>query len=283
MTVIQVGLVDQTGALDPELVRAAAAAINVQVTRDLPQFWHSHATVIYLPNAKKIPSGVWPVKLVDKLPAGEGGFHLDKHNQPYAKVLATKHSDGWTVAASHEIVEMLVDPYGNRVQSARSIQIVGGKIKDGTSEFAYLVEACDPCEADQYSYSIQGVVVSDFITPRFYDPLTTPATRYSYTGAITAPRQILPGGYISWIDQQTDEWQQLQYLDPTKPPVIKNLGRASAKSLRSWIHTKNQGVKGLQNPKNVSQRPKNKELFEVSTERRATLEAIATRRYALSK
>jgi hypothetical protein len=68
MTVNQVGLVDTTGALDPELVRAAAAAINVQVTRDLPQFWHSHATVIYLPNAKKVPSGVWPVKLVDKLP-----------------------------------------------------------------------------------------------------------------------------------------------------------------------------------------------------------------------
>jgi hypothetical protein len=53
--------------------------------------------------------------------------------------------------------------------------------------------------------------------------------------------------------------------------------------LRSWIHTKNQGIRGLQNPKNVSTKPQNKELFEVSTERRASLEAISTRRFALSK
>src|SRR5579859_715438 len=180
MSVIQVGLVDKTGKLDPDLVQSAAAALNIQVTRDL-QFWPAvHATVIFLPNHKKTPSGVWPVQLVANLPAGEGGYHLDKHNQPYANVLAQAGSDGWTVAASHEILEMLVDPFGNRLQTSRSIRIVNGKIQDGPSEFAYLVEACDPCEADRYGYSIQGIAVSDFLTPRFYDPLPTPGTRYSF-------------------------------------------------------------------------------------------------------
>src|SRR5580658_7702408 len=151
MSLIQIGLVDKTKAIDPELMQAVAAALTIQVTRDLPQFWNVQATVTYEPNASKIPAGVWPVFLVKELPPGEGGFHMDKHNQPYSKVIATPRSDEWTIDASHETVEMLVDPYGNRRQNSTSIDIKGGKIQDGTGEFAYLVEACDPCEADGYS------------------------------------------------------------------------------------------------------------------------------------
>lgn len=278
MTVIQVGLVDKTGKINPQFVQAAAAALNIQVQRDLPQFWPVDATVIYLSDPGKVPSGVWPLQLVGSLPPGEGGFHLNKHNQPYAKVLATPGSDGWTVAASHELIEMLVDPSGNRLQSARSIEIVGGKVQDGPSEFEYLVEACDPCEADKYSYSIQGVVVSDFITPRFYDPQATPGTRYSYTGAVSAPRQILPGGYISWIDPQSEEWQQLQFLDPNAPPVIKNLGPANAKSLREWIHVKAGSPAGLRDPRAVAASIDNEALFGISKARREHMEMIARKR-----
>jgi hypothetical protein len=235
MSLIQVGLVDKTKAIDPELMHAVAAALTIQVTRDLPQFWNVHATVTYEPNASKIPAGVWPVFLVKTLPPGEGGFHLDQNNQPFAKVIATPGSDEWTIDASHETLEMLVDPNGNRLQPSASIQIENGKIVDGTGQFGYLVEACDPCEADNYAYPIQGVAVSDFLTPHFYDPVVTPGTRYSFTGAIKAPRQILPGGYISWVNQQTNELQQLLWVDPAKAPKIVNLGPASGASLREWV------------------------------------------------
>jgi hypothetical protein len=67
------------------------------------------------------------------------------------------------------------------------------------------VEACDPCEANNYGYQIQGTLVSDFITPHFYDSVETPGSPYSFTGAIKRPRQILPGGYISFVNlQQTN-------------------------------------------------------------------------------
>ena len=72
MSLIQVGLVDTTGSLDSELVQSVAAALNIQVTRDLPQFWSVTATVLYLSNPKKVPAGVWPVQLVKTLPPGEG-------------------------------------------------------------------------------------------------------------------------------------------------------------------------------------------------------------------
>jgi hypothetical protein len=275
MSVIQIGLVDATGQLDPELVQIVAAALNIQVTRDLPQYWPVAATVMYLPGTNKVPAGVWPVQLVKSLPPGEGGFHLDKHKQPYAKVIASSQSDGWTIAASHEVLEMLIDPYGNKVQSSVAIEIVNGKIQDGTGQFGYLVELADPCESDQYGYTVNGVAVSDFITPRFYDPLETPGTRYSFTGAIKAPRQVLPGGYISWINSEEDKWQQLQYIDPNKPPTIVDLGPAdSRRSLREWIDSIESPSK-LQTVTRISEHPSNSPLLEYGKKRRAALDHIA--------
>ena len=236
MSVIQVGLVDKTGALDPALVQAAAASLNIQVMRDLPQWWPITATVQYLPNPKKIPVGVWPVFLVAKLPPGEGGVHLDKNNQPYSLVIGTPDSNDWTIDASHETLEMLVDPSGNRLQASRAIKIVGNDVQDAPGEFEYLVEACDPCEANQYAYSIQGIAVSDFITPRFYDPVATAGTRYSFGGHITRPRQILPGGYISFVDPQKDEIEQILFLGAK--PVLRDLGPAGGNSLRAFVDGK---------------------------------------------
>ena len=213
---------------------ATAAALNIQETRDLPQFWPVTASVSYLPDRHHIPQGYWPVQLV-RLPPGEGGFHMTAHNQPYAKVIVTPGSDEWTVDASHETVEMLVDPNGNRLQTSTSIEIVGGKIQDGDDRFEYLVEACDPCEADPYTYQIDGISVSDFLTPDFYDPHPTSGTRYSFNGSIQYPRQILPGGYISWTNPETLEIQQILWVDPGQPPQLRNLGRATKGSLRLHV------------------------------------------------
>jgi hypothetical protein len=277
MTVIQVGLVDTTGSINADLVQAAAAALNIQVTRDLPQFWNVQATVQYLPHHRRIPSGVWPVRLVKELPPGEGGFHLDKHNQPYSKVIAAPDDDSWTIDASHETIEMLVDPYGNRMQSSVAIEIVGSNIQDGTGQFNYLVEACDPCEANNYGYTINGIVVSDFITPHFYDPIVTPGTRYSFTGALTAPRQILPGGYISFVNQETDEWQQLLFVDPNQPPTIQTLGPAEGASLRVWVDSA-MAKPGLQEKRHHVIRHRAPELARREHERRLKLDKIALRR-----
>jgi hypothetical protein len=211
-------------------VRAAAAALNVQVMRDLPQYWNIHATVRYVPDPKTIPVEVWPVFLVATLPAGEGGVHMDKKNQPYSLVIGTPASSDWTIDASHETIEMLVDPSGNRLQTSRAIHIVDDSTEDGTGEFQYLVEACDPCEADACAYGIQGIAVSDFITPRFYDPVVTAGTRYSFGGHVKQPRQVLPGGYISFTNPQSDVIQQILFLGPK--PTLRTLGTADGVSLR---------------------------------------------------
>lgn len=53
---------------------------------------------------------------------------MTHHSQPYAKVIVTPGSDEWVVDASHETIEMLKDPNGNRLQTSNSIEIANGKI-----------------------------------------------------------------------------------------------------------------------------------------------------------
>jgi hypothetical protein len=269
MSVIEVGLVDKTGELDKALLQATAAALNIQAMRDLTQYWNVHATVRYLPDPNHIPVGVWPVFLVPSLPPGEGGVHLDKKNQPYSLVIGTPDNNDWTIDASHETLEMLVDPAGNRLHTSRAIEIAGDGVKDTTGEFEYLVEVCDPCEGNQYAYSIQGIAVSDFITPRFYDPVTTAGTRYSFGGNIKKPRQLLPGGYISFTDPTSNEVQQIIWLDAK--PILKNLGPANGLSLRVFVDGKTRALVR-------SSRTPNKSLASWCQAHRKIVEAAATQR-----
>ena len=46
---------------------------------------------------------------------GALGIHLDKHNQPFALVTASSDKDVWSLTASHELAEMIVDPFGDRL------------------------------------------------------------------------------------------------------------------------------------------------------------------------
>lgn len=235
--VVQVTLVDQTHEIDALLLHSAAIALNTQVSQDVPQYWSNiSANVSYAPSLAGVPQGAWPVFLVKSLPPGEGGYHLDRHNQPFAKVIASPDDDTWTIDASHEIVEMLVDPFGNRMQTSQAIEVAKDNVVDTSGTFSYLVEACDPCEANNYAYEISGIAVSDFITPHFYDASATPATRYSFKGNIVRPRQLLPGGYISYV-RPDGTVQQILWVDPNQPPQVKTLSiGGNVRSLREQVH-----------------------------------------------
>jgi len=280
MSMIEIGLVDKTGRIPTTLMHAAARAMHTQVTRDLPKFWPIHAAVSWLPDPAHIPAGIWPVFLVDKLPSGQGGSHLDRHNQPYAKVIADPATHEWTIDASHEIVEMLIDPYGNRLQTGPSLKIVKGKIVEGHGQYAYLVEACDPCQGDAYAYPIHGIAVCDFITPHYYDSIRTPGTRYSFTGAVEHPRQVLPGGYVSWVNHRTSEWQQLLWLEPKKAPRISNYGPAPKTAcLRGWVDSH---MRRDAPPEKTHAHPRqiNRRLAEHCRAKREEMDAIARVRAA---
>ena len=65
--------------------------------------------------------------------------------------------------------------------------------------------------------------MSDFITPHYYDPVQNAGARYSFTGAIKRPHEVLDGGYVSFANPTTGRWYQI---------FVQN-GRASVNELSS--------------------------------------------------
>jgi hypothetical protein len=86
------------------------------------------------------------------------------------------------VTLSHEVLEMLADPWINL-----SAQAANGDF--------YAWEVSDAVEDDSLGYEIDGILVSAFVTPAWFGngagPLTYPAD------LVTKPLQLATGGYIS--------------------------------------------------------------------------------------
>jgi hypothetical protein len=206
-----------------------SAALQKQVVRDLAHFWHVQATVDAFQKLEDVPIGYWPIIVMDNIGYDAAGIHLDDNNQPFALVTASDQLDVWSLTTSHELIEMLLDPFGSRL-------IAGDSPKADQKRVQFLLEACDPSESAEYAYTVNGILVSDFYSVRFFDPMVAPGVRYSFTGAIQAPRQVLNGGYLSWLDVASDTWWQETWFAGSKP-TFRNLGHLSATngSFRSQV------------------------------------------------
>lgn len=219
-------LVSEVEGHEPGDVSRVAAALQRQATRDFGPIWETCATVDAFPRLEDVPIGYWPMLIRDDIGfQGAAGIHLDKDGQPFALIT---YGDSWSLTASHEMLEMLADPGGNRLIPGRSPKPDQGRVE-------FLVEVCDPSEAAEYAYTVNDILVSDFYTPSFFDPVAAAGTVYSFTGAINAPREILPGGYISWHDPVSDHWWQQIWFGAESEYRDLGVFEASVNSLRSEI------------------------------------------------
>ena len=235
----QVALVAQTAKIAFSDLTVVSAAIQKQLTRDVSPLWNIEASVDAFATLDDVPLGYWHVIIDDTIPFDAAGIHLnDENGQPYALVT---YSDDWSLTTSHEVIEMLVDPSGNRTVATNSPKPDQGRV-------LVLVEACDPSEAANFGYTVNGVLVSDFYTPHFFDPVDAAGVRYSYTGAITEPLQVLDGGYMSWWDPQTKHIFQLFVNGSQKEFVDRGELPAGFGTLRSFTDSfTNQHRQNLKN------------------------------------
>jgi len=206
----QLALVSESDQVSTSDAMSVAAALQKQASRDLAPVWDISATVDAFEKLEDVPLGYWPMIVRDDIGvAGAAGIHEDKDGQPFALITAAD-LDTWSLTASHETCEMLVDPFGNRL-------VAGDSPKDDQGRVMFLVEVADPAEAADFGYSVNGILVSDFYTPNYFDPVAAPGVRYSFTGSITEPRQVLRGGYLSWKDPVSDHWWQETWFDGDEP------------------------------------------------------------------
>jgi hypothetical protein len=207
---INVALLSESEAITLADLSEIAAALQKQATRDIGPIWNVTANVSVF--GRKPPIDYWPITVVDDLGLdGLTGYHSDENGQPYSLVAA---NGSLSITLSHELIEMLVDPFGSRM--------VAGWAQ--SKRVNYLVEPCDPCENDECAYSINGIKVSDFVTPAYYGPVQVPGVRYCYSGRLDGPRQLKPGGYMTWLETESGEWFQKAWFGTQLPEVV-SLGR----------------------------------------------------------
>jgi hypothetical protein len=211
------------------------AALQKQVTRDFSPIWGFPATVDAFEDLHSIPNDYHPVaifkdpeelagllsdavgaqpaaRLIDEFERENvAGIHLNAlTRQPFALVEA---DEAWTVVLSHEVLEMLADPWGNHI-------IAAAHPTDPRQRVKYLIEICDPCQSCWYP--VNGIPVSDFYTPRYFDPVRVDGIRYSFTGALKEPRKLLPGGYLTFLNPRDSLLYQWHYGEE-QPHVLADL------------------------------------------------------------
>ncbi|MFE2994802.1 hypothetical protein ACFXG4_07305 [Nocardia sp. NPDC059246] len=188
-------------------VSAVVPALQTQVHRDWAPVWGSDADLSFVATGAQPPAGAWWLVVSDDADqAGALGYHdLTNEGLPMGKVFARSDIDAglqWTVTASHELLEMLGDP---------DINLAAYVFSTATAGRIYAYEVADACEADQYGYAINGIQVSDFVFPAWFENFRKAgSTQFDYGNHITAPFQLLPGGYIGVFDINGGSgWHQL--------------------------------------------------------------------------
>lgn len=227
MAMIQLALVVETPRIPRGVATEVAAAVQRQITRDVAPIWDVSATIDPFGALRDVPPGYWPIIVRDEF---EGmniiGIHLDEKGQPFALV---RNNPTWSLTVSHEAIEMITDPWGNRL-------VPGGSPMPGQGLVELLVEVCDPPGGVAHAYTVNGHLVSDFVLPSYYDPVAVPGKHYSFTGAIGRPRDIAGGGYLAWREPTSDEWWAWDWVNRPQP-AFRSLGRLAdpSKPLRQQV------------------------------------------------
>jgi hypothetical protein len=206
----KIAVLNQSTVVSNREVQTVVHALMVQVRRDFGPVWSVIANLQFYPDPKQVPLGHWQFIFFDTADqAGALGYHeLTPADLPLGKVFVkTCVSAGisWSSCASHELLEILIDPYADLLSMAYS---------NTAQSIVYAVEVCDPVEND--SYNIGGVEVSNFVYPEWFEDQAMSASgKWDFLGILKAPFQLSAGGYASIMKIPTPTWSQVNAMKDT--------------------------------------------------------------------
>jgi len=198
MSLPVIAITNASTCLSDAQVQSAIPSLQKQVSRDFNSYWDLDCSLTFLQKKQSLTAGWWQIVVTDDPDqAGALGYHeLTNAGAPLGKVFAAldiESGSSWSVTLSHELLEMLGDPWINWCAESPD-----GKL--------FALEVCDAVEADHLGYEIDGVMLSDFITPSWFEP--TEADRVDFMKRISKQLELAPGGYISVLDPGKG-WTQL--------------------------------------------------------------------------
>jgi len=137
----RIAVLNQSTVVPDVEARAAVAALQTQVHRDLAPVWSVDAQLSFLPRGSQPPPASWLLEILDDTDDDWERLayrDLTLEGLPRVKVFARSIQTAgwqWTVRASHQILELLVNPRFNLKVYTRHEQEV----------FIYSYEICNPC------------------------------------------------------------------------------------------------------------------------------------------
>lgn len=133
-----IALVPEAFEVNPSELARVAAALQIQIRRDVGPRWNVNAAVDAFARLEDVPSGHWPIVLSTRVTAAQSRIHVDYNGQPYARV---ELSPLWSLQASRLCIEMLTNQFGLRATTTPP------RVTQGPAEL--LVEAGAPAYVDE--------------------------------------------------------------------------------------------------------------------------------------
>ena len=190
-------------SLDDRQAQNAIRAINRQVTEDFMPIWGSgyvcklHASPFdpAHPNVMQEDpvqaEGV--IYLVDQ-PHIQGalGYH-DMNNAEVPVGFVFTDLGNWTVTLSHEVLEMIVDPTVN-------VYVPGPDPRSPDDPGAWLLHTYEVCDAvERTEYEVDGIAVSNFVTPSYFREGDAPGTRNDFLGVGVDSFGVTVGSHLGTV------------------------------------------------------------------------------------
>lgn len=175
---------------------ALIKAMQKYVDNYVAPVWGTPAKLIKTTGFKK---GAWAMVFLDDADQpGALAYHdLTPDGLPQSKVFVKTtlaNHDLVSVSASHELVEMLVDPAINLMTTGPDPKTIYG------------YESADPVE--NLSFPVNGIQMSDFVYPAYFEDFHKPGSeQFDYMKKVKKPFQILSGGYQ--IIFKSGKWSQV--------------------------------------------------------------------------
>jgi hypothetical protein len=209
---VEIAILNRSTAITDDGVGHLVPALQAQLDHDFTPAWGIEAVLSFVPTSQTAGwQGKWNVVLLDHSDLAHAlGYHdLTPDGLPLGKVFVADDLRSGalpSVTLSHELLEMLGDPHINLM------------VQDTTqaTPTLYAFENCDAVESDRLAYAIDGVQVSDFVLPRYFDPGPGPGP-FDFKGHLSAAFSVSAGGYMSRFDIAAGTWTQVRAAEDGKP------------------------------------------------------------------
>jgi hypothetical protein len=220
-----ISVLNRTRTLSGADVHRAVRAINRQFAEDFQPHWQfgarlrldgaeergHHASDHPPISTSQLPGrrGDGVIYLLDEASMADAEGYHDRNasDVPFGFVfldvcrMTEDVEDGWTIALSHEAIELAGDPMNN-------LLVQGPHPERGQHLVFHMFELCDAVQDEHYE--LDGVKVSNFVLPSYFTRGNAPEGRNDFLGRrkrgqILPSFGVAPGGYLCYYDAHLPE------------------------------------------------------------------------------